>query len=300
MMGFSSTLEPFRAANRLAQRALYEWKLLSLSGGPINASNHIVLDTEPLTTQLDWVQLLMVFAGLNPLHCYSNALARSMQNFAHRRGMLAGISTGPFLLAKAGLLNGYRATLHWENIAQFSEQFPQVKVTQNIFEIDRQRATCAGGTAGLDLALLLIAEHQTPELATQVSAQFMHDRVRTSEHRQQLAVLMYTLRRSAKLGAAVELMSQHLESPLSSTDIADRVQLSPRQLERLFKQHCHTTPRRFYTDLRLRQARQLLLETGLSILSVSLATGFASQSHFTRCYRERYDRTPSQDRLKIV
>jgi len=214
-----------------------------------------------------------------------------------RRGAVVGaICTGTYVLAAAGLLNESRCTIHWENIDGLAEEFPHLEITNELFEIFDNRITCSGGTASLDMMLYLISEIHGQTLAAQVSDQFIHDRIRDPSDRQRMELRTRLGVSHPKLLTVVALMEEHLEEPMSQTELASQAALSTRQLERLFRKYLSTTPTRYYLNLRLARARQLLRQTSLSILSVALACGFVSASHFSKCYRETYGKTPRAER----
>jgi transcriptional regulator GlxA family with amidase domain len=200
------------------------------------------------------------------------------------------------LLARAGLLDGRRCTLHWENLAAFAEQFPRITTTTDIFVIDGDRFTCSGGTAALDMMLELITARDGRALANDVSEQFIHPRIRGARDQQRMAAQSRLGAASEKLVAAVGLMESSTEEAREVADIAARVSLSARQLERLFAKYVHKSPSRYYRELRLDRARRLLLETTKPILDIAVACGFASASHFSRCYRIVYGHRPSAER----
>ena len=214
-----------------------------------------------------------------------------------RQGAIVGaICTGTYVLAAAGLLNESRCTIHWENIDGLAEEFPHLEITNELFEIFDNRITCSGGTASLDMMLYLISQIHGQTLAAQVSDQFIHDRIRDPSDRQRMELRSRLGVSHPKLLTVVGLMETNLEEPMSQTELARQAALSTRQLERLFRKYLSTTPTRYYLNLRLARARHLLRQTSLSILSVALACGFVSASHFSKCYRETYGRTPRAER----
>lgn len=297
MMGFTSAVEPLRAANRLSGRTLYQWRLYTPGSEPVAASNGITLVPHAGLDDTDWPQMVFVCAGLDVQQHVGDAILLRWLRTQSRRGIALGaISTGAQVLAVAGLLDGYRCTIHWENLLGLRESFPRLQVTEHVYEIDRDRYTCSGGTAALDLMLRLITRTHGEQLATRVSEQFIHDRLRTPGESQRMAERLALLRQSPRLAAAINLMAAHIEQPLSTEILAERAGLSLRQLERLFRKYRDCTPQRYYLRLRLQQAWLLLNQTGLSITHVALATGFASHSHFSKCFRDQFGWTPQQAR----
>jgi len=209
---------------------------------------------------------------------------------------LAASRAHAHVLARAGLLDGYRATTHWESLDSFRETFPKVEVENALFLIDRNRLTCAGGTAALDMMLNMISQQHGHELAASVSEQFIHERIRDRHDHQRMALTARLGVRHPKLIQVIQQMEANLEEPLSRGDLADAAGLSSRQMERLFAKYLKKSPARYYVELRLNRARLLLLQTNMSVIDIALACGFVSASHFSKCYRELYGRSPQQER----
>ena len=295
-LGFISAIEPLRVANRF-RGELYRWHVLSCDGGAVLASNGMSVNAEAGLEVLKAGATLLVVAGFDPLAHMTPALKHWLRRLASEGVTLGGIDTGSFVLAQAGVLDGHRLTLHWEALEAFKESFPQLQVTQELFEIDRQRITCAGGTASIDLMLDLIAQACGPELAIQVSEQFVLGRIRPRKDHQRMQVATRYGTHNKKLVQVIGEMEQHTEPPLSTSQLAQGISVTRRQLERLFRLHLNDTPRNFYLGLRLEKARQLLRQTDMSVLDISIACGFESPSYFTRSYRARFDCAPSQDRV---
>lgn len=297
-IGFISAIEPLRVANRF-RGELYRWHVLSADGGPVLASNGMSINADAALEPLKKGATLLVVAGFEPLRCVNPALEHWLRRLDHDGVTLGGIDTGSFVLAQAGLLDGHRVTLHWEAIDAFKESYPQLTVTQELFEIDRRRITSAGGTASIDLLLDLIAQAHGPDLAVQVSEQFVLGRIRPRQDHQRMEVATRYGIRNKKLVQVIGEMEQHSEPPLSTLALADSIKVTRRQLERLFRLHLNDTPSNFYLRLRLEKARQLLRQTDMSVLEVSIACGFESPSYFTRSYRAKYQRCPREDRRRL-
>ncbi|PAA19051.1 GlxA family transcriptional regulator [Pseudomonas fragi] len=295
-MGFISAIEPLRVANRF-RGELYRWHVLSCGGGAVLASNGMSVNAEGGFEALEAGATLLVVAGFDPLTHVTPALIQWLRRLDNDGVTLGGIDTGSVVLAQAGLLDGYRLTLHWEALEAFKESYPKLQVTQELFEIDRQRITCAGGTASIDLMLDLIAQAYGPELAIQVSEQFVLGRIRQRKDHQRMQVASRYGIHNKKLVQVIGEMEQHSEPPLSTAQLALGINVTRRQLERLFRLHLNDTPRNFYLGLRLEKARQLLRQTDMSVLDISIACGFESPSYFTRSYRARFTCAPRQDRV---
>ena len=295
-LGFISAIEPLRVANRF-RGELYRWHVLSSDGGAVPASNGMSVNAEAGLEALTAGATLLVVAGFEPLAHVTPALIHWLRRLDGEGVSLGGIDTGSFVLAEAGLLDGYRLTLHWEALEAFKESWPRLQVTQELFEIDRRRITCAGGTASIGMMLDLIAQGHGPELAIEVSEQFVLGRIRPRKDHQRMQVATRYGIRNKKLVQVIGEMEQHTEPPLSISQLALSINVTQRQLERLFRLHLNDTPRNFYLGLRLHKARQLLRQTDMSVLDISLACGFESPSYFTRSYRARFACAPRQDRV---
>ena len=300
MMGFTSAVEPLRSANRLTGRPLYSWHILSRDGKPVMASNGIAIMPEASIDTAGRYNMVVVCAGLGA-ELYEDRAVFAWLRRLDRQGIDVGaISLGSYLLARAGLLDGFRCTIHWENLSGFGEAFPQLDVTSELFEVDRNRFTCSGGIAAFDLMLNLIRLQHGHALASAISDQFLHERIRDRHDQQRMALPARLGIRHPKLLAAIRRMEDNLEEPVSRSELARTIRVSSRQLERLFRKYLGHTPTRFYLDLRLDKARQLLQQTDMTVLDVALACGFVSASHFSKCYRERFVRTPRAERQRPI
>ena len=297
-IAFSSAVEPLRMANRMHGEALYRWRVVSAGGVPIESSNGLVVQVDGDLGSVENADLVFVCAGERVHHHADKTYIAWLRRLAQRRMPLGAICTGSYLLARADLLAGYRCTIHWENLASLREEFPDITVTTELFEIDRDRFTCSGGVAPLDMMLNLIeAEHGNP-LAVAVSEEFICERIRGKNDRQ-LIPLRHRLGTSQpKLIDAVSLMEANLEEPMTLDELSRHVGLSRRQLERLFQKHLHCVPTRYYLELRLARARQLLLQTTRPIVDIGLSCGFVSAPHFSKCYRDHYGVPPREERRR--
>lgn len=293
MMPFVSAVEALRHANRLSNRPLYSWHYYSADGLPVAASNNMEVKAEhAIETAADY-STLFVCSGLTS-HLYRDARVFAWLRRLAREGIaIGGLSAGSLLLARAGVLDGYRCTVHWERLERFAEEFPSLRFTDNLFEIDRDRYTCSGGTAALDLTLHLIARKHGQELAVAVSEQFLHDRVRNHHDHQRMALEWRLGVKDKTLLRAVSIMESHLEDPVRISDLARLVNTSRRHLERLFLRNLGLSPLHHYMRLRLDRARLLLRQTSTPIVEIAAACGFSSGSHLSRCFRERFGTTPS-------
>jgi AraC family transcriptional regulator, glycine betaine-responsive activator len=239
---------------------------------------------------------IVVCGGLNIHHHCDKRLMGWLRKLSRRGHDIGAVCTGAHVLAEAGVLDGYACTIHWENIPGFSEAFPDIKVTGSLFEIDRDRFSSAGGTTALDLMLALIASQHGADLAASVAEAILHSPIRHHSEHQRMSLPARIGARHPKLVGIIEEMESNLEEPLSPSLLAKQAGLSTRQLERLFRRYLDRSPKRYYLELRLKKARSLLLQTDMSVINVALACGFSSPSHFSKCYRAFYGRTPYRER----
>ncbi len=299
MMAFTTSIEPIRAANRMAGKTLYTWHTYSLDGGVVMASNGVGITPDSILTAALDLDVLFVCAGLRAHNYLSKKMSGLLRSLARRNVAIGAVCTGTIILAEAGLLAGYRCTLHWENIEGFAETYPDHNITARVYEIDRNRYTCSGGTAPLDMMIHSIAlDHGNP-LASKVSDQMLHGYDRERQRRQLPSLSTRSNITHAKLLAAIGYMESHTETLIPMSKLANAIGLSLRQLERLFKQHLQTTPARYYLELRLIRASHLVKQTNLSLLHIAVSTGFSSQSHFSRVYARQFGHAPSIDRASI-
>ncbi|GAB2721098.1 GlxA family transcriptional regulator [Halomonas garicola] len=296
MMAFFSAVEPLRIANRISGRPLFDWTLVSEDGSPVTASNGMTLLADQSISQAHSLSSLAVCSGFDPERYLSRALVRWLHRIEAAGGALGGLDTGCFLLAAAGLLEGERVTLHWESLPAFHERFPAIATSDELFELGERRFSCAGGTAAMDMALHAIARRHGQRLAVDVSEQLVHARIRTRHDQQRMTLARRLGTHNRRLIDAVNLMENHLETPLALTEVARRSGVSLRQLQRLFRDTLGVSPQRRYLALRLERARYLLEETDLDILAVGLACGFGSSSSLSRAFRDRYGISPRQAR----
>ena len=296
MMPVTSAIEPMRIANRLAEKNLYRWSMHSVDGQAVAASNNILTMVEGDLTAVPDHATVIVCAGLNVQRHTDKRLLAWLRKSARRGVDIGAVCTGASILAEAGILDGYRCTLHWENLPGFSEAFPDIEATGGLFEIDRDRFSSAGGTTALDMMLTLIASQHGPDLASAVAEGILHSPIRHHSEHQRMSLPARIGARHPKLVGIIEKMEANLEDPLSPSLLAKQSGLSTRQLERLFRRYLDRSPKRYYLELRLKKARSLLLQTDMSVINVALACGFSSPSHFSKCYRAFYGRTPYRER----
>lgn len=296
MIAFSSAIEPLRMANRLSGRELYRWTTYTLDGEPVEASNGLRVQPDAALPELKGLSALFVCAGVDVDQSCDRLTLAWLKKLSHKRMSFGGLCTGSYMLARAGLLDGYRCTIHWENIASMREAFARVVVSYELFEIDRDRYTSAGGTAPLDMMLNLITQQIGTDTATAISEAFACERIRGRHDRQRIPLQLRLGTSQPKLVETVSIMESNIEEPIGLDELATHVGVSRRQLERLFQKHLHCVPTRYYLELRLARARQLLLQTSISIVDVAFACGFVSAPHFSKCYRDYYGIPPREER----
>ena len=296
MLAFSSAIEPLRVANRLAGRAVYRWRIATLDGLPAPSSGGARILPDCALDDCHRPDYVIVVAGMEVQRFKDSQAIPALRRLGRGGAKIGALSTGSYLLAWAGLLGGYRCTVHWENLDAFREDFPGLEVTGELFEVDGPILTCSGGTASLDMMLSLIGERHGRDLATRVAEQFIHERIRETHDRQRMSLRGRLGISHPKLLQVIALMEDNLEEPLPRAELARRAELSSRQLERLFRKYLGRTPTRYYLELRLLRARALLSQTAMSILHVALACGFVSASHFSKCYREHFNKMPREER----
>lgn len=300
MSGLAPIVDALRLANDIDGRALYRWQVYSWDGRPVPLAGAATLPADGAFgdgVSCDW--LIVVAERFQQFADYKLFLA-SLARVGQRTPVVTGIHHGVWWLAMAGQLSGYRVSVNWETYQQFADEFERSIVTQQIFEIDRDRATCAGGLASVDFMLAMIAREHGPELVERIADSLGVGALRSGEARQRIPYVTAPGERHPRLNDALQLMEANIEDPLTTDDIANLVDISRRQLERLFRQYLGAMPSKYYLGLRLSKARLQLQRTSKSIVQVSLACGFSSAAHFSNAYRERFGVTPREERRNWI
>lgn len=297
LISMAAAIEPLRMANQLAGRELYQWVTLSVDGAPVRASDGVLVTPDLATSSAQALDTIIVCGGVGVDRSVKREHIAWLKTQARHSRRLGAVCTGAWALAKAGLLNGYEASIHWEYIAIMKEAFPLVALTDRLFRVDRDRATASGGTAPLDMMLNLIGRDHSKALASAISEMFIYDLVRNEQDLQRVPLKHVFGSTQPKLLEIVALMEANLEEPLCLDELAVYLMMSRRQLERLFQKHLLCSPSRYYIKLRLTRARRLLKQSSLSIVEVASASGFVSTSHFSKCYREFFGIPPRCERL---
>jgi len=296
MLAFASAIEPLRIANRVIGRKAYVWALAGEGGDTATCSNGTSFKLDIGLEEIERDDVLLVCGGIDVQRATTRGVLNWLRREARRGVTVGGLCTGAYTLARAGLLDGKKATIHWENQDGFLEEFEEVRLTKSVFVMDGNRWSTAGGTSSLDLMLKVIAADHGEDVANTVADQLIYSSIRTDQDTQRLSIPTRIGVRHPKLSQVIQMMEGNIEDPMSPADLAEEVGMSTRQLERLFRRYLNRSPKRYYMELRLQKARNLLMQTDMSVINVALACGFASPSHFSKCYRSHYNTTPYRER----
>lgn len=300
LVPYASAIEALRMANGIQGEKLYTWEPITLNGEPVSASCGLEVMPKRSTADTTSFSALFVCGGIKIREAWSPELGSWLKVLANKGVALGAVSNGSYLLAKAGLLDGYRCAIHWDRLATTREEFPNLSFSNSIYELDRDRYTCAGGVTAIDMMLELISQEHGKKLAQAISDQLVVDRMRCTLEQQRIPLHHEIGTSQPKLTEAAILMSTNLEEPLNTEELAGYVGISRRQLERLFKHHLNCTPTKYYVGLRLKAARRLLIQTEKSITEISIFCGFSSIGHFSKCYRDEFGLPPRSDRLRLL
>jgi len=299
LISMSSAVEPLRMANRICREERYAWTTLSESGYPVTASDGLSVNVDSSISNEDIfndVDAVIVCGGSRVEENTTEPVLKWLKSVSQRGVGLGSTCTGSHVLAAAGLLDGYRCSIHWENMAALIDTFRNVHVSRSVYTIDRDRYTCSGGTSPVDMMLHFIREQCGAEVSAGVAEQFIYERIRRSDDQQRVPLRHIVGNQSERLVVAAELMEANIKEPIDQTELATYVGVSRRQLQRLFQRYLGCTPSRYYLQLRLTRARELLQQTRMSLVEISSLTGFVSSSHFSKSYKELYGHSPSKER----
>lgn len=299
--GLAAAIEPLFVANWLSGATLYRWETLSTDGAPVKASNGMRVRVDAGLTDDVRYDALIVLASFDvKRHTRDRALRAWLRRVARHGATLGAIETGAEVLAAAGLLDGHPVAIHWDNLQGFQESHPQAEAVQQLYTIGRGRLTCAGGSAVFDMTLRWIGAKHGEALAAEIANHLLLERVRAPEAPQPVPGADTRETADPVLAHALALMEQTIEEPFSCSQIAAKVGLSLRQLQRLFAHKLSTTPARHYRLMRLSKAHALLQQTDLGVTEIAMSAGFGSLEHFSRVYRARFGVAPSRDRRQSV
>jgi transcriptional regulator GlxA family with amidase domain len=296
MLSLSCCAETMRVANRIAGSETFRWSFMSETGEPVRSSLGVPFPVDRGLANLDGGETVLVCGGDNIKHASTRVIIDWLRRQAVHGVPVGGLCTATYTLAKAGLLNGKRATIHWENETSFAEEFPQVILSHSPYVIDGHRYSTAGGTSSVDLVLSFVEDMHGPALAGEIAEQLIYSSIRKIQETASTSLPGRMALRHPRLSAVIRLMEERLEDPVPTPKLAEAAGISPRHLERLFQRHIGRTPLKYYMDLRLARARHLLQQTDMTSSEIGLACGFLSASHFSKCYRFKYRQAPLRAR----
>lgn len=298
LLSLAATLEPLRAANRASGSDLYTWRLVSFDGGPVLTSSGLLL---PVQGRLDpdaCPDALIVLAAFNVAEHATPPLVSGIRTIARRGIAVGGVESGSWVLAEAGLLNGRRATTHWEDLEDFAARYPEIDVRADRYVIDGDRFTTGGASPALDMMLHLVRARQGYQLGLEVASIFIYEEVRMAADPQPAVSLGRLDWSEPRVSAAIRTMEAHVERPISIVSIALSVGVSVRTLEMLFRQSVGMSPRDCYLNLRLKAGRRLVMDTRKPITEIAMQTGFGSPASFSRRFRASFGESPREARRR--
>jgi transcriptional regulator GlxA family with amidase domain len=300
LLTFSAVLDVLRQCNRVTGEKLYRWHVLSEDGKAVDCSGGVTIDCDASLGESPKLDFLMVFAGINAERYHNKSVFTRLRAIAKAGCSLGSASSGTYILARAGLLENHRCTVHWEDMECFKEAFPMLQVSNEVYEIDGDRITSSGGISVIDAILARVREQHGRALAAQVADILMQERIRDGQDLQRMPLPVRLGVNHPRLVQAIELIECNLERPYSQGELASRVGLSSRQIERLFRRYLDVTPSQYALQHRLKRARQLLRNTSMGVLEVAVVLGFTTASHFTKSYKQHFQLTPSEDRQQVL
>lgn len=291
ILAVASTLDPMRAANRHLGQEAYRWRVVSPDGRPVPLTCGIELPSSGPLAAAEGADALILIVGYRQAEVASRPFLRELRRMAPRFRLIAGIDAGPWVMARAGLLMGRRATVHWEDLEDFAAAHPDVETLPDRFVIDANRATAGGAAPALDLMLHLIRSRHGAPLARQVAASFLT--TARDGHEPQIAPRARPTRLDPRVEQAIARMEARVDAPEPVSHTAREVGLSPRHMENLFRQALGLTPAAYALSLRLQAARRLITDTRHPLSEIALRTGFSSPATLSRAFRKRFGAPPS-------
>ncbi|WP_435137806.1 GlxA family transcriptional regulator [Pseudopelagicola sp. nBUS_19] len=292
MLAFTSAIEPLRIANQLTGQILYSWTTVSETGENVRCSNGIEIGVDEPIGKTPAGARIFVCSGVEPELNTSQKVADWIRQQWRVGRTVGGLCTGTYTLARAGILSGRTFTLHWENIHPFRQHFPDLVPVEQLYAIDDRIMTCGGGAAATDLFMKLIYQRHGPQLAQAVLNMCLHSVQRSETERQQSSTSASIGTRNEKLIKIISYFEAHLEEDVDLDSLTSNLSISRRQIERLFRTHLSTTPRRYLQELRLHRARIFLAETDMSVVEVAIACGYESAGNFSKRFRETFGISP--------
>lgn len=298
MVSLAGAIDVLRVVNQLAEQPNYQWSVLTVDGQPVSSSSGLAPVHVTDYDTIGRLDLVLVCGGAHLTMHVDDALVALLRRMARDDVVLGGICTGTYALVKSGLLDGYRCAIHWENLASLRELFCNVDFVDDLFVIDRDRVTCTGGIAPIDMILALVRARCGDKVVADISDHFILERVRDCQERQRAPLAAQLGFSHRALEEVAQLMESHFEQPLSVPELAELSGMSVRRIQRIFQDSLGMTPTQYYLQLRLRRARELLLRSNMSITEISLLCGFQSVGHFSTVYRTAHGRTPTSERSR--
>jgi transcriptional regulator GlxA family with amidase domain len=298
-LAFACAVEPLRLANLASGLTLFNWRTLSFDGRPAKSSSGIRVEVDGGVSLLDKGETLVVVGGLPTVQSEKErVIVRLRHEKAHGRQLMA-LCGGVTVIAEAGLADDMNCAVHWQVAPAFSEKFPRAQISLACFEMGKI-PTASGGTAAADLMLAMIRDRHGDDLCRKVADLMVHHAIRDQTGPQTSSLMYHIPGRNAKLATIIQLMEGSIDAPLGAEELAGAAGVSVRQMERLFRRYLATSPKRHYQMLRLNRAKDLLVQSNLSITEIAMATGFAAVSHFSKCFRAQFGVSPYGSRTSVL
>lgn len=298
LLSLGSVIDPMRMANQLAGQELYDWCIVTEKGEPVTSSDGVQVMGDTSMAKAPPCEMLLVMGGWGIAESFTDGHLQFLRKLDGKGVKLGAACTGTYVLAEAGLMDHHPCSIHWETLTALQERHPLALCSNRLFTVTDTRVTSSGGTAPLDMMINLIRQDYGAALGNAISEMFVLDRIRSDTEFQKVPLKLTTGKAPAKLIEATNLMEANIEEPLALEQIASMLEISRRQLERLFKGNLDCPPSRYYMRVRLQRARQLLKQTTLSIIDIALQCGFVSTPHFSKCYRAYLGLSPRQERAE--
>lgn len=296
MMSLASALDTMRAANRIASRSLFEWKIVTLNGKPARLTCDLIIEPDLVLDEQTSGDVLIIIASFNQQYHAGPAHLKLIKRLSRNFSTVGGIEAGSWILARSGLLENRSATTHWEDLEEFATHFPRIDVKPDRFVIDGSVFTTGGASPTFDFMLYLIRKRYGYPLAIEVSSAFIYDGVHSATDTQPLVSLGMLENNEPRVAAAIHVMEQYIDEPVTVKTIAGQLSISVRMLEYLFRQTLDMSPAAYYRRLRLQTARRMVVDTRLKLQEIAIRTGFNSLSSFSRLFRNYYQESPGECR----
>jgi len=293
-------IEALRIANQNHGTRLFDWRIISVEGSSVQAGNGMSLTADATIDDIHRFPTVLVFGGNHPLQHLSKKVLNWLRKLARHGSVLGAIDTGAFALAEAGLLKDHRVTMHWESVTTFRERYPDIHVTEQVYCIDRDRITCSGGHATLDMVLDLITRHHSPGLAQIVADAFVCGAIRQETEPQRSAETHMTRDALSPLSRILSDMEENIGTPLSAQTLAKRAGVSIRALNRVLGARVGEPPMRYYRKIRLQAARNSLFYSDMPIQDIAHSCGFASPEVFSRTFKDHFGVSPREFRRQFA